>query len=68
MRAVFGVLLFMPLLAAAETAYVTDNLRLGLHTAEDTSDRAFRFLGTRGDAIDGAPDVAERLVGVGTEQ
>ena len=44
MRALIGVLLFMPLLAAAETAYVTDNLRLGLHTAEDTSDRAFRFL------------------------
>jgi len=31
-------------LAVAETAYVTDNLRLGLHQAEDTSDRAFRFL------------------------
>ena len=44
MRALLGVLLLMPLLAAAETAYVTDNLRLGLHTAEDTSDRAFRFL------------------------
>jgi SH3 domain protein len=28
----------------AETAYVTDNLRLGLHRAEDTSDRAFRTL------------------------
>ena len=44
MRVLLGVLLLMPLLAAAETAYVTDNLRLGLHTAEDTSDRAFRFL------------------------
>lgn len=30
--------------AAAETAYVTDNLRLGLHQAADTSDRAFRSL------------------------
>jgi SH3 domain protein len=30
--------------AAAETAYVTDNLRLGLHQAADTSDRAFRTL------------------------
>ena len=30
--------------AAAETAYVTDNLRLGLHRAADTSDRAFRTL------------------------
>ena len=28
----------------AETAYVTDNLRLGLHQAPDTSDRAFRTL------------------------
>ncbi|WP_405229381.1 TIGR04211 family SH3 domain-containing protein [Lentisalinibacter sediminis] len=28
----------------AQTAYVTDNLRLGLHRAEDTSDRAFRTL------------------------
>lgn len=30
--------------AVAETAYVTDNLRLGLHQASDTSDRAFRTL------------------------
>ena len=41
--------LILPLLllsgtAAAETAYVTDLLRLGLHQAEDTSDRAFRTL------------------------
>lgn len=28
----------------SQTAYVTDNLRLGLHRAEDTSDRAFRTL------------------------
>ncbi len=28
----------------AETAYVTDILRLGLHQAQDTSDRAFRTL------------------------
>ena len=34
----------MPLLATAETAYVTDNLRLGLHQAADTSDRAFQTL------------------------
>jgi SH3 domain protein len=27
--------------AAAQTAYVTDSLRLGLHTAADTSDRPF---------------------------
>ena len=30
--------------ALAETAYVTDNLRLGLHQAQDTSDRSFRTL------------------------
>lgn len=29
---------------SAETAYVTDNLRLGLHQASDTSDRAFKTL------------------------
>ena len=44
MRLLIGVLVLLPLVAAAETAYVTDNLRLGLHAAEDTSDRAFRFL------------------------
>jgi SH3 domain protein len=44
MRLIIGVLILLPVMAAAETAYVTDNLRLGLHTAEDTSDRAFRFL------------------------
>lgn len=30
--------------AIAETGYVTDRLRLGLHNAEDTSDRPFRYL------------------------
>ncbi len=30
--------------AAAETAYVTDNLRLGLHEAADTSGRPFQML------------------------
>ena len=44
MRLVLGLLLITPLFAMAETAYVTDNLRLGLHQAEDTSDRAFRTL------------------------
>ena len=37
-------LLLLPILVAAETAYVTDNLRLGLHQAADTSDRAFQTL------------------------
>ena len=41
---VVGISLLLPMLVAAETAYVTDNLRLGLHRAEDTSDRAFRTL------------------------
>jgi len=39
-----GILALAPLSAVADTAYVTDNLRLGLHLAPDTSDRAFRFL------------------------
>jgi uncharacterized protein YgiM (DUF1202 family) len=36
--------LFLSVTVSAETAYVTDNLRLGLHQATDTSDRAFRTL------------------------
>jgi SH3 domain protein len=44
MRLVIGVFALLPMIAAAETAYITDNLRLGLHQAEDTSDRAFRML------------------------
>jgi SH3 domain protein len=38
------ILAMLPLTAVAETAYVTDNLRLGLHQSENTSDRAFRML------------------------
>lgn len=44
MRALTALLALLPIVAAAETAYVTDNLRLGLHQAADTSDRAFRTL------------------------
>ena len=49
MRLVFavllhGLLLLMPVWAAAQTAYVTDTLQLGLHRAADTSDRPFRSL------------------------
>jgi SH3 domain protein len=44
MRFLLGLTALLPLVAAADTAYVTDNLRLGLHAAEDTSDRAFRYL------------------------
>lgn len=44
MRLVIVVLVLLPLIAVAETAYITDNLRLGLHQRADTSDRAFRML------------------------
>lgn len=44
MRLVIGVFAILPMVAVAETAYITDNLRLGLHQAPDTSDRAFRML------------------------
>lgn len=44
MRLVIVVLILMPMIAVAETAYITDNLRLGLHQKADTSDRAFRML------------------------
>ena len=39
-----GMLVLLPGLVAAETAYVTDTLQLGLHQAADTSDRPFRNL------------------------
>lgn len=41
---IYGLLAALPLSAAAQTVYVTDNLRLGLHEAEDTSGRPFRML------------------------
>ena len=44
MRLVIAVLVLLPAIAVAETAYITDNLRLGLHQMADTSDRAFRML------------------------
>ena len=44
MRALIALLALLPVVVAAETAFVTDNLRLGLHQAADTSDRAFRTL------------------------
>lgn len=46
MRSILGILLLtaLPLAAAGDRAYVTDNLRLGLHRSADTSDRAFRTL------------------------
>ncbi len=44
MRTVMALLAMLPLLVAADTAYVTDTLQLGLYQAEDTSDRPFRNL------------------------
>ena len=44
MRFAIGALALLPLVVAAETAYVTDTLQLGLHRAADTSDRPFRNL------------------------
>lgn len=44
MWAVILAALLVPLAVNAETAYVTDNLRLGIHQAPDTSDRAFKAL------------------------
>ncbi|MGI9259753.1 MAG: TIGR04211 family SH3 domain-containing protein [Gammaproteobacteria bacterium] len=45
---------------AAETAYVTDILQLGLHAAEDTSDRPFRSLqsGTELEVLTRVPNYA----------
>ena len=39
-----ALLVLLPAVAMAETAYVTDTLQLGLHRAADTSDRPFRSL------------------------
>jgi SH3 domain protein len=44
MRVALLLFVVLPFAAMAETAYITDNLRLGLHQAADTSDRAFRTL------------------------
>lgn len=44
MRTFFVLLTLLPFAAQSETAYVTDTLQLGLHQAEDTSDRPFRNL------------------------
>jgi len=44
MRTALLLLIMLPFVVLAETAYVTDNLRLGLHEAVDTTDRAFRTL------------------------
>ncbi len=60
-RVVLVVLLACgPVLALAETAYVTDILRLGLHQAEDTTDQPFRTLvsGTELEVLARVPNYA----------
>jgi SH3 domain protein len=54
---IFGL---TPVLTGAETAYVTDMLRLGIHNASDTSDRPFDNLvsGTPLEVLERAPNFA----------
>ena len=61
MRLLIGVLVLLPLAAMADTAYVTDNLRLGLHAAEgEVHVRQRQLAGEAGAALLVAPAVAER--------
>jgi SH3 domain protein len=55
--------------AAAETVYVTDNLRLGLHAAPDTSDRPFENLvsGTAVEVLERNPSFARVRLADGRE-
>jgi SH3 domain protein len=55
--------------AAAETAYVTDSLRLGLHAASDTSDRPFENLisGTAVEVLERNPNYARVQLADGRE-
>jgi SH3 domain protein len=55
--------------AAAETAYVTDSLRLGLHAAPDTSDRPFENLvsGTAVEILERNPNYARVRLSDGRE-
>ena len=66
--AVFACLLW-PALVSAETAYVTDILRLGLHRAEDTSDQPFRNLvsGTELEVLDRTTNFARVRTADGQE-
>ena len=54
---------------AAETAYVTDSLRLGLHAASDTSDRPFETLlsGTAVEVLERTTNYARVKLGDGRE-
>lgn len=55
--------------ASAETAYVTDSLRLGIHEAPDTSDRAFENLvsGTAVEVLERNANYARVRLGDGRE-
>lgn len=55
--------------AAADTAYVTDLLRLGLHAAQNTSDQPFQTLvsGTELEVLDRIPNYAHVRTGEGRE-
>jgi SH3 domain protein len=58
--ALLWILGLAPALAGAETAYVTDMLRLGIHNASDTSDRPFDNLvsGTPLEVLERQPNYA----------
>jgi SH3 domain protein len=61
--------MWLSLPASAETVYVTDSLRLGLHRAADTSDRPFRTLesGTELNILERSRNYAKVRVADGTE-
>jgi len=63
------VLVLGPICASAETAYVTDILRLGIHRAEDTSDRPFDNLvsGTELEILERLPSFARVRTSTGLE-
>ncbi len=62
-------ILGLPVLAYGDTMYVTDNLQLGLHKLEDTSDRPFKTLdsGQQLEVIERSRNYAKVRVPDGTE-
>ena len=60
MRMLLSIFMLCPAAVGAETAYVTDILRLGIHRAEDTSDRPFDNLvsGSELEVIERVPNYA----------
>lgn len=67
--ALLCVLASSPLAGRAETAYVTDILRLGIHHTQDTSDRPFDNLvsGTELEILDRVPNYAHVRTKAGDE-